>query len=315
MTENPVPAIEIRDLSKSFGNVRAVSKLDLVVSKGEIFGFLGPNGAGKTTVLRLLAGLSRPDSGEMFLSGTKLDFGGNTGREKLGYLPDVPECYGYMNVNEFLSMCSSLLGFSKTETIRRVEETTELVGLTGVKKRIGTFSRGMKQRVGIAQALIHDPDVILMDEPVSALDPEGRYDVIGILNRLKGKKTVFLSSHIITDIEKVCDSVAIIDRGVLIESDSVTRLKDKHDNRIISMTAAGPAPEGRGKDFENAVRSRSWCQDIKASDAYSYKIKVYDRYTAQKELPEILSDFGIPLEYFCSLTTSLEEIFLEVIHR
>ena len=156
-------AIQIKDLTKSFGSFKAVDRLNLNVKKGEIFGFLGPNGAGKTTTLRMLAGLSKPDSGEIRLLDRDVVFGNMRGRERIGYLPDVPECYGYMRPVEFMSFCGALFGLDAAHQKKRSKELLELVGLENVNKRIAGFSRGMKQRIGIAQALINEPEIVFMD--------------------------------------------------------------------------------------------------------------------------------------------------------
>ncbi|MDD4327975.1 MAG: ABC transporter ATP-binding protein [Eubacteriales bacterium] len=308
-------SIEIRELIKSYGNIKAVDGLTLNIAKGQIFGFLGPNGAGKTTTMRMIAGLTKPDSGDIYLAGRRVVFGGKSGREKLGFLPDVPECYGYMNVREFLEMCAMLQGYTRAEARVRADEMIELTGLTGVNKRIGAYSRGMKQRAGIAQALIHDPDIVLMDEPVSALDPEGRYDVIEILKKLKGNKTVFISSHIISDVEKICDSVAVINKGKLIESGPVSAIKDKYDNRtIIFGLPVWTVREKIGR-FEAMLRNSDWCEDVSVDQTNHYRIKVTNRSTAQLALPGIFASNEIPVEYIDSVTTSLEDIFLEVIRK
>ncbi len=212
-------------------------------------------------------------------------------------------------------MCSDLHGTDRQETERRVSETLKLVGLSNVKKRIGSFSRGMKQRIGIAQAMIHDPNVILMDEPVSALDPEGRYDVIEILKELKGRKTIFLSSHIIPDIEKVCDHVAIINNGVLLESGTVADLKKKYDSMTIDFSVPPFVSDDKLTRFEEAIRLQTWCKESKRKTPYSFSIRVISRSEAQTALPAIMASIKIPVESFDSLTTTLEEVFLEVIRK
>ncbi|MHB8962100.1 MAG: ABC transporter ATP-binding protein [Saccharofermentanales bacterium] len=305
-------AVEISGLTKTYGSLKAVDSLDLCVRSGEIFGFLGPNGAGKTTTLKMLAGLTRPDSGRIVLMGTEAVFGGQAGRSHLGYLPDVPECYGYMNAGEFLSLGASLYGMTPQESRSRVAELLLLVGLEGVKKRIGSFSRGMKQRIGIAQALINNPDIVLMDEPVSALDPEGRYDVIEILRQVKGRTTVFFSTHIISDIERVCDSVAIISKGRLLEHGSVAELKEKHDNNRISISLPKGTDRSVSESFIGQVRSRSWATDVQALTDVKFQITVNSRKNAQSDIPRLLSESNIPLETMDSVSVSLEEIFLEV---
>lgn len=308
-------AIKIQKLTKTFGSFKAVDALDLDVTRGEIFGFLGPNGAGKTTTLRMLAGLSKPDSGEISLLGTDVSFGSMKGRERIGYLPDVPECYGYMKPIEFLCFCGDLFGLDAGQQKKKAMELLELVGLQNEKKRIGGFSRGMKQRIGIAQALVNDPDIVLMDEPASALDPMGRYDVMEIMTRLKGKTTVFFSTHIITDIERVCDTVAILNKGTIVEKGSIAELKSKYDNNTLSVSFSSDSISQAINDFKNVIQSRDWCRAVatKTDDANAFLITVSDRSVAQKELPGMIASLNLPLESMNSVSLSLEDVFLKVV--
>lgn len=310
-------AIQTIDLSKSFGQFKAVDKINLNVQKGGIFGFLGPNGAGKTTTLRMLAGLSKPDSGGIKLMDRNVVFGSMHGREKIGYLPDVPECYGYMKPAEFLCFCGELYGLESSKHKKRANELLELVGLENVKKRIGGFSRGMKQRIGIAQALINEPEIVFMDEPASALDPMGRFDVMEILTKLKGNTTVFFSTHIITDIERVCDTIAIIDKGIILEQGTISELKTKYDNFTISLSFSGDSQENEVKKFLETVRQMCWCSEAVMDSAQAKKIliKVTDRSIAQIELPRIIAEQKLPLETMNAISLSLEDVFLKVVAK
>ncbi len=311
-------AIQTIQLTKSFGSFKAVDQLSLNVRKGEVFGFLGPNGAGKTTTLRMLAGLSKPDSGEIKLLDRNVTFGSMRGRERIGYLPDVPECYGYMKPVEFLSFCGALFGLDASKQKKRSLELLELVGLENVHKRIGGFSRGMKQRIGIAQALINEPEIVFMDEPASALDPMGRYDVMEILTKLKGSTTVFFSTHILSDIERVCDTVAIIDKGVILEQGSILDLKNKYDNLTISVSFAEDLPEQAIRTFEESVQQTGWCAGITADPARAVKtllICVTDRSIAQMEIPRLIAAQKLPLETMNSHSLSLEDVFLKVVGK
>lgn len=313
---NPVGnAIEIIGLSKSFGPYKAVDQLDLVVKKGDIFGFLGPNGAGKTTTLRMLAGLSKPDSGEMRLLGKAVRFGSMAGRESIGYLPDVPECYGYMKPVEFLSFCGALFGLDANAQKKRSLELLDLVGLSNVNKRIGSFSRGMKQRIGIAQALVNEPEIVFMDEPASALDPMGRFDVMEILTKLKGNTTVFFSTHIITDIERVCDTVAIIDKGKLLECGSIPDLKSKFDNQTVSIGFSSITPDEEINRFIEALKHMQWCSGVVIKKRTELLIVVTDRGMAQMALPGLVSEHRLSLSAFDSMAISLEDVFFKVVGK
>ena len=310
-------AIRTIDLSKSFGQFKAVDKINLNVKKGEIFGFLGPNGAGKTTTLRMLAGLSKPDFGEISLLDKNVVFGSMHGRERIGFLPDVPECYGYMKPLEFLCFCGELFGLDSSKRKKKANELLELVGLENVKKRIGGFSRGMKQRIGIAQALINNPEIVFMDEPASALDPMGRFDVMEIMTKLKGNTTVFFSTHIITDIERVCDTIAIIDNGTILEQGTIPELKTKYDNFTISLSFSADSKENDIQQFIETIRQRSWCSDagFDQLSARNLFIKVTDRPIAQNEIPRMIADYKLPLETMNSISMSLEDVFLKVVSK
>lgn len=312
VTESESYAIEIINLTKKYNQIKAVDDLNLAVPKGSVFGFLGANGAGKTTTLKMLAGLTNPDSGSIKLQGTNVSFGSMKGREKIGYLPDVPECYGYMRPVEFLGFCADLYGFdAKTRKIKSLE-LLDLVGLNNVNKKIASFSRGMKQRLGIAQALINEPDIVLMDEPASALDPSGRFEVMEILTRLKGKTTIFFSTHIISDIERVCDSIAIIDKGKILQQGNVSDLKMKFDNKCVSVAF----PEFISKDeifaFNDEIKTSPWYQSADFKGERALLIKVADRPSAQRDIIRIAASRNLAFEQFNSLAISLEDIFLEV---
>ena len=311
----PDVAVEIQGLTKSYGPLKAVDGLSLSVRKGEVFGFLGPNGAGKTTTLKMLAGLTKPDAGSIRIMGNEMHFGGQAGKARIGYLPDVPECYGYMNAAEFLALNARLCGMTPDAARKRIDELIRMVGMTGVKKRIGSFSRGMKQRIGIAQALIDEPDVVLMDEPVSALDPEGRFEVIEILRQIRGRTTVFFSTHILSDIERVCDSAAIIRSGRILEHGTVTELKQRYDRHKISVVLPSDIEREAADGFQALLLRNPWVSDVERTTPNRFRITVRDRRDAQAGLPRLLSEAGLPLESMDSVSVSLEDVFLEVIRR
>jgi len=209
-------AIEMAHLRKEFGQKVAVDDLTLAVPRGEIFGFLGPNGAGKTTAVKMLMGLVRPTSGIAWLLG--LPPHDMRAKERIGYLPELFRFHEWLTAEQFLDFHGRLYGMSEERRKRRIPEVLELVGLRAESKyRLGTFSKGMQQRAGLGQAILNDPDVVLLDEPTSALDPIGRRDVRDLMRYLKDQgRTVFLNSHLLSEIEMVCDRVAIIDHGKVI---------------------------------------------------------------------------------------------------
>src|SRR5450756_1465836 len=206
-------AIRTTGLTKVFGEKRALDSVDLVVEEGSVFGFLGPNGAGKTTALHMLTGLARPTSGSVQILGHDIASAGNAVRAEIGFLPDVPGFYEWMTAEEFLRFAGGLFGIGRRVLDERLGMLLDLAGLGDVKTKSGGYSRGMRQRLGVAQALINAPKLLLLDEPTSALDPMGRKDVLDMLTTLRGRTTVFFSTHILADVERVCDTVAILDLG------------------------------------------------------------------------------------------------------
>lgn len=203
-------------VNKSFGSSHIINDLTLHVPEHCIYGFIGENGAGKTTTMKMILGLYTIDSGEIKVNGELVKYGQNTTNKYIGYLPDVPEFYGYMRPSEYLELCGKITGMSDGELKTKVSEMLELVGLTKANKKIQGFSRGMKQRLGIAQALINSPKLLICDEPTSALDPVGRKEIIDILKAACDKTTVVFSTHILSDVEKICDEIGLLHNGKLV---------------------------------------------------------------------------------------------------
>lgn len=219
-------ALEIQGLSKSykgkkFQTVEALKGLDLCIGQGEVVGFLGPNGAGKSTTIKCVMGLIRPSAGRATIMG--LDATRADARRAVGYLPENPAFYDYLSAEEYLKFVAKVFGMPDEQAEQRCQEMLRILELWDARKRlIRSYSKGMVQRVGLAQVLIHDPDVYILDEPMSGLDPLGRALVKDIILDLKKKgKSVFFSTHITDDVEKVCDRVAVINKGNLLAFDSV----------------------------------------------------------------------------------------------
>lgn len=232
------PAIDCRGLTKTYGDIEALKPLDLVVPKGSVFGFLGRNGAGKTTTLRLLAGLAQPTAGSAFISGIEATRPNSPARARLGYLPQDPAFYNWMTPISYLDYAAKLFGMDGAARKTRIDEVLALAGLeSAAKRRIGGFSGGMKQRLGIAQALIHRPDLLLLDEPTSALDPAGRHETLALIDQLRGDTTIFFSSHILADVERVCDTVAIIHEGELLLTADRDELLAQYAQNIVVLEA------------------------------------------------------------------------------
>ena len=205
--------LTIQNLNKNFGRKKVLCGLELSVPEHSIFGFIGKNGAGKTTTMKAILGLIKWDSGAIYVRGEKVHFGQTSTNRYIGYLPDVPEFYSYLTTTEYLTLCGNLCGMSKADIATRSTELLELVGLGQEKHRIKGFSRGMKQRLGIAQALLHRPKLLICDEPTSALDPAGRKEILDILLAAKEQTTVLFSTHILSDVERICTEAAFLNDG------------------------------------------------------------------------------------------------------
>jgi ABC-2 type transport system ATP-binding protein len=226
--------LQIQNLSKSFGNNKIIDNLSFSVPEHSIFGFIGQNGAGKTTTMKMVLGLLKADSGSISVCGEKVSFGQTKTNQYIGYLPDVPEFYQYMRPKEYLTLCGEVTGLTREKIKNRSEELLTLVGLHGVNKKIGGFSRGMKQRLGIAQALLNEPKLLICDEPTSALDPVGRKEILDILQQVKGKTTVVFSTHILSDVERICDHIAVLNKGKIALTGILSELKAQHKaNRLL----------------------------------------------------------------------------------
>lgn len=228
--------LTLSGLSKRFGDHVVLQNLDLQVPAHAVFGFIGQNGAGKTTTMKMVLGLLKPDSGSIQVCGNPVRYGETKTNRSIGYLPDVPEFYGYMRPMEYLALCGAITGLSHAQTRRKSEELLSLVGLKDEKKKIGSFSRGMKQRLGIAQALINEPKLLLCDEPTSALDPIGRKDILDILHAIRGKTTVLFSTHILSDVEKICDRIAVLHQGKLALCGTLADIKAKYRHHGFALS-------------------------------------------------------------------------------
>ena len=220
--------LRIKGLCKSFGDKEVLRGLDLCVPKNSIFGFIGKNGSGKTTTMKTVLGLLAADSGEIEVNGERVVYGQTNTNKYIGYLPDVPEFYSFMTAREYLKFCGEITGMEKGEIESRTEYLLSLVGLESENHRIKGYSRGMKQRLGIAQALLNRPKLLICDEPTSALDPVGRKEILDILMSVKEETTVFFSTHILSDVEKICTDVAFLNDGKIQVFGKLADIKAKY---------------------------------------------------------------------------------------
>lgn len=305
-------AIECRGLTKQYGSLTALDHLTLSVPAGAIFGFLGPNGAGKTTLVRLLTGLAHPTSGEASVVGLDVRRDTLALRWRMSYLDQHPQFYGWMRGRELLEFVGELYGLQGKELRSRIDEILEQTGLTeAARRKIAGYSGGMRQRLGLAQALINQPEVLFLDEPVSALDPIGRHELLSIIDGLRGRSTVFMSTHILADVERVCDRVAIVDRGRLVVESSVAELQSQYAQPVFLLEPA-PGQQDRVDLWQQRLRERSWVADIVQEGAL-FRVVTTEPETAGRELLPLVTESGVELIRFERSRPSLEEVFLRLV--
>jgi len=302
------PAIQATGLTKAYGDKLALDAVDLTVEEGSIFGFLGANGAGKTTMLRLVTGLARPTSGTVHVLGHDVATAGTAVRAEIGFLPDVPGYYDWMTAEEFLRFAGALFGLRGSSLDDRVTMLLDLAGLTGVTTKVGGFSRGMKQRLGVAQALVNAPRVLLLDEPTSALDPMGRKDLLDMIASLRGRTTVFFSTHILGDVERVCDAVAILDHGRVVAQAPIEELKASYGARkvVVEVTDGADA-------LAEQIGALPWATAVERGHNGAIEVTVSDVGRAQHEIPALVAAHQVGLARMEAGEMGLEEVFVELV--
>ncbi len=301
-------AIVCEGLIKRYGNVTALDGLDLEVPAGSLFGFLGPNGAGKTTTIRLLSGLAWPTAGRMVVAGLDPSRGDIQLRLRISHQDQQAKLYGWMKGRELLEFVGRLFGFHGPNLRSRVDEVLEKTGLVeAASRRIAGYSGGMRQRLNLAQALINHPQVLFLDEPASSLDPAGRHDVLDLLANLRGQVTVFMSSHILEDVEKVCDRVAIIDRGHLLADATMVELQGRFAEPVFAIELE-PGQAGAA-DLVRTLGQSALVSGI-GRDGPLLRVTVTDASRAGPEVMRILATSGVHVARFERLRPSLEDIFL-----
>jgi len=299
--------LNIEHLSKRFGARTVIDDLSFSVPEHSVFGFLGQNGAGKTTTMKMALGLLAPDNGKIFIYGEPVRYGETRTNRNVGYLPDVPQFYGYKKPFEYLRLCGQITGMPDRKIKDKSEELLFLVGLDKVNQKIGGFSRGMKQRLGIAQALLNEPRLLICDEPTSALDPIGRKEILDILAAVKGKATVIFSTHVLSDVERICDCIAVLNNGKLALSGTLSEIKTAHGQDGLVIEFFTEADMARFISFSQitALLSHS---ETKGS---SIVIRTKDIQSAEFEIISVLaSERLLPLRLEV-LEPTLESLFLE----
>lgn len=307
-------AIRTENLSKYYGAVKALDDLNIEIPENVVFGFLGPNGAGKTTTVKLLTGFSKPTHGQAEVAGEIVGDGNLKLQSKIGLLPDVPAFYDWMTGREFLRFIGDIYKLSASDNKKRSDELLELVDLKKAGgRRIGGYSRGMRQRMGIAQALINNPKVLFMDEPTSALDPIGRREVLELIARLRQSATIFMSTHILSDVERVCDMVGVVDKGHLITVSTVADLRKKFTRSVFEIEFME-----NSSSFVDTLKKIEWLADPAVTVENGIpmlKVRALDVERARKELPRLIALSGLTLTRYEMGIPSLEEIFMEIVRN
>ncbi len=300
--------IQIENLVKTYGTVRALDSLSLRVEPGAVYGFLGPNGAGKTTTMRILTGLARPDSGKVTILDQVLGQPGVDIRPLIGVMPEEPAFYGWMTAREYLrDFIAPLYGLAPQAAKKRTDELLETVDLKkAAMRRIQGFSRGMRQRLGLAAALVHQPPILLLDEPVSALDPAGRKEVLELIEALRGQTTILLSTHILADVERVCDVVGIINQGRLVLQEGREALLERYAQPMFEIEV-----DNGFNGWVETVQTLPVVQNVQIAD-HMARVLVKDIPQAQTVLLGLLSESGLLVRRFEIVQPSLEDIFLRL---
>ena len=306
------PAIETRGLTKHYGDVVALAGLDLVVPAGSIFGFLGPNGAGKTTTLRLLTGLGRPTSGSATIDGVGIEGGRLDLAARIGYLDQDPRFYGWMTGRELLGLAGRAYGLAGDALRARVDETLVTVGLADAGgRRIGGYSGGMRQRLGVGQAILPRPRVLFLDEPVSALDPAGRRDVLELIGSLRGTATIVMSTHILNDVERICDRIAILDHGRLVTEAPIGDLLARHARPVFELEPES-GQELAAAALVQRLQEVSWTRSVQVEHGL-IRVTLSDVEAAAAGVLPLVVAAEVRLARFERVRPTLEDVFLQLV--
>ena len=296
--------LRITDLHKRFGDKEVLRGLNLTVPEHSIYGFIGKNGAGKTTTMKTILGLLKADSGEIFVGGEKVVYGQTSTNQHIGYLPDVPEFYPFMTAPEYLRFCGEITGMKKAECYARLKELLELVGLSDEKHRIKGFSRGMKQRLGIAQALLNSPKLLICDEPTSALDPVGRKEILDILLTVREQTTVLFSTHILSVVERICTDVAFLINGVVETQGKLSDIKTKYRSDEYLLETENDT------DMRKLIEAFPEMKQIGAN-----QLTFCESVRSAFDLLRFVSEQHIVLLKFERMEPTLESLFMEVTQK
>lgn len=289
--------LKLIHINKKFDHKVILQDASYCFETGKIYGFIGPNGSGKTTTIKMILGLLRLDSGQILVNDLPVTYGETPTNKFIGYLSDVPEYYHYMNAREYLTLCAKITSIKRDEVNQRVTDLLNEVGLDDSNIRITKYSRGMKQRLGIAQALIHNPEILICDEPTSALDPKGRQEILDILERIKHRTTVIFSTHILTDIERICDEV------IVLANNKITNIN------TFKLDSETPLIRLKLKINQTEKEKLSPYFDCTIDGQYTF---ISSNDTAMQPIYEKLNMLQIYPEYIERIDNNIETLYLEV---
>jgi ABC-2 type transport system ATP-binding protein len=294
-------SISVNELMKAYGEQKAVNKISFSAHKGEIVGFLGPNGAGKSTTMKMITGYLTPDSGVASVSNINVAADPIAAKRKIGYLPEANPLYIDMYVKEYLNFISGVHDIKNKK--QRIKDVIELTGLIAEqKKKISQLSKGYKQRVGLAAALIHDPEVLILDEPTSGLDPNQIVEIRNVIKEQGQNKTVLFSSHILQEVEAICDRVIIINKGILVADDKLNNLQQKGNTNFVKVTFKEPLEAERLNRLNGVIT-------VNKLDTFSWQIKSSDANEVKRQLLEMSLQHNLNIVSLQTEGGSLEEIF------
>lgn len=306
--------IEIKNLSKKFDNNIILDDITFTVKKGEILGFLGPNGAGKTTTMKIITSFWSPSSGDVIIDGINITKDSISTRRKIGYLPETVPLYEDMRVYEYLRFVAEARGLSKTEVKNRIKEVVETCGLRDViRQPIDELSKGYRQRLGLAQAIIHNPDILILDEPTTGLDPNQIVEIRKLIKELGKEKTVIFSTHILGEVSAVCDRAIIINKGRIVGEGSPEELTKKAGGKeVVYVKIKGPQAEVLNKinNLANIVKVER--KDKESEEIYGYEVEAEEGVDIREQLAKMVMSANWGIMEFNKKKISLEDVFREL---
>jgi ABC-2 type transport system ATP-binding protein len=305
-------AIETHDLTKNFGTIKAVNKLDLQVKVGSIHGFLGPNGAGKSTTIKMLLGLLKPNKGEIKILEETVRWDNPKTRQKVGYMPELPKFPKHLKAQELLELYGQMYGLQKQKLEKKVPELLDLVGLSGREQsKIGQYSKGMQQRLGIAQAILADPELLVLDEPSIGLDPVGIVEVRDLIKSIaKEGRTIFLSSHLLNEIQQICTDVTIINHGSSLASGTLENVTNSMSKKTILTIEVLNLKE----QIVDAIKKMSFVSEISRTKNQLI-IQLETQKDVRRQISKTIMQMGGIIIYMVQKGSDLENTFLQLVTK